>query len=60
VHHDLQTVRSYFDWLLILNVRVIAQGPVSEVYTAENLRRAYGGQIALLDPHQILDNAPAA
>ncbi|MBB3230987.1 metal ABC transporter ATP-binding protein [Halomonas stenophila] len=49
VHHDLQTVRSYFDWLLILNVRVIAQGPVSEVYTAENLKRAYGGQIALLD-----------
>jgi len=60
VHHDLQTVRSYFDWLLILNVRVIAQGPVDEVYTAENLRRAYGGQIALLDPRQILDNAPAA
>ncbi|MCM2972916.1 metal ABC transporter ATP-binding protein [Larsenimonas suaedae] len=49
VHHDLQTVRSYFDWMLILNVRVIAQGPVEEVYTAENLKRAYGGQIALLD-----------
>ncbi|QFU00779.1 High-affinity zinc uptake system ATP-binding protein ZnuC [Halomonas sp. THAF5a] len=49
VHHDLQTVRSYFDWLLILNVRVIAQGPVAEVYTAEHLRQAYGGQIALLD-----------
>ncbi|PSJ21912.1 manganese ABC transporter ATP-binding protein [Halomonas sp. ND22Bw] len=49
VHHDLQTVCSYFDWLLLLNVRVIAQGPVREVYTADNLRRAYGGQIALLD-----------
>ncbi|WP_127145364.1 metal ABC transporter ATP-binding protein [Pelagibacterium montanilacus] len=49
VHHDLQTVRSYFDWLVILNVRVIAQGPVSDVYTAENLKRAYGGQIALLE-----------
>jgi len=49
VHHDLNTVRSYFDWLLLLNIRVIAQGPVAEVYTAENLRRAYGGQIALLD-----------
>jgi manganese/zinc/iron transport system ATP- binding protein len=33
---------------VILNVRVIAQGPVAEVYTAENLRRAYGGQISLL------------
>jgi manganese/zinc/iron transport system ATP- binding protein len=49
VHHDLQTVRSYFDWLVLLNVRVIAQGPVREVYTADNLRRAYGGQIALLE-----------
>lgn len=48
VHHDLQTVTSYFDWMLILNVRTIAQGPVNSVYTAENLRAAYGGQIALL------------
>ena len=48
VHHDLQTVTSYFDWMLILNVRTIAQGPVSRVYTADNLRAAYGGQIALL------------
>jgi manganese/zinc/iron transport system ATP- binding protein len=49
VHHDLQTVRRYFDWLVILNVRVIAQGPVAEVYTPENLRRAYGGQVALIE-----------
>ncbi|WP_110684916.1 metal ABC transporter ATP-binding protein [Salinicola aestuarinus] len=49
VHHDLQTVRTYFDWLLILNVRVIAQGPVEAIYTADNLRKAYGGQIALLE-----------
>ncbi|HUF56562.1 MAG TPA: metal ABC transporter ATP-binding protein [Thermohalobaculum sp.] len=48
VHHDLQTVREYFDWLVLLNVRVIAQGPVAEVYTPRNLRRAYGGQISLL------------
>jgi manganese/zinc/iron transport system ATP- binding protein len=48
VHHDLQTVTHYFDWMLLLNVRIIAQGPVSDVYTADNLRAAYGGQIALL------------
>lgn len=48
VHHDLQTVTTYFDWLLMLNVRTIAQGPVDEVYTAEHLHAAYGGQIALL------------
>jgi len=46
VHHDLQTVASYFDWMLILNVRAIAQGPVDRVYTGENLHAAYGGRIA--------------
>ena len=49
VHHDLQTVRSYFDWLVILNLRVLAQGPVDEVYTMDNLHKAYGGQIKLLE-----------
>ncbi|TLF52101.1 metal ABC transporter ATP-binding protein [Halomonas urmiana] len=60
VHHDLQTVRSYFDWLLILNVRVIAQGPVAEIYTAEHLRQAYGGQIALLDQGTFLSREDTA
>jgi manganese/zinc/iron transport system ATP- binding protein len=49
VHHDLQTVRAYFDWLVLLNVRVVAQGRVEEVYTAEHLRKAYGGRIALIE-----------
>jgi manganese/zinc/iron transport system ATP- binding protein len=49
VHHDLQTVPEYFDWVTLLNVRRIAGGPVAEVFTEENLRRAYGGRIALLN-----------
>jgi ABC-type Mn/Zn transport systems, ATPase component len=49
VHHDLQTVRTTFDWMVLLNVRMIAQGPVDEVYTRENLHAAYGGNVALLD-----------
>ncbi len=57
VHHDLQTVRRYFDWIVILNVRVIAQGPVAEAYTPEHLRRAYGGQISLIEG---IEAAPAA
>ena len=48
VHHDLQTVERYFDWIVLLNRRIVAQGPVTQVYTADNLRRAYGGQIALI------------
>jgi manganese/zinc/iron transport system ATP- binding protein len=45
VHHDLQTVPEYFDWVLLLNVRRIAAGPVEEVFTEENLRLTYGGRI---------------
>ena len=45
VHHDLQTVPEYFDWVLLLNVRRIAAGPVAEVFTDANLRTAYGGRV---------------
>ncbi len=41
VHHDLNTVKDYFDWLTLLNIKVIAHGPVDEVYTKENVRRTY-------------------
>lgn len=48
VHHDLQTVQEYFDWVMLLNVRCIASGPVGQVFTEENLRRTYGGRVAFL------------
>lgn len=48
VHHDLQTVPEYFDQVTLLNVRRIASGPVSEVFTDENLRATYGGRMAFL------------
>ena len=54
VHHDLQTVRNYFDWLLLLNVRVIASGKADEVFNIDYLRQAYGGQIALLNDSDAL------
>lgn len=46
VHHDLQTVPEYFDWVTLINVRRIACGPVREVFTEQNLRAAYGGRVA--------------
>lgn len=49
VHHDLQTVPEYFDWVTLLNVRRIASGPVEQVFTEQNLRLAYGGRIAFLE-----------
>jgi manganese/zinc/iron transport system ATP- binding protein len=50
VHHDLQTVPEYFDWVTLLNVRRIASGPVNEVFTEENLRQTYGGRVSFLKP----------
>lgn len=48
VHHDLQTVPEYFDWVGLINVRRIAAGPVAEAFTEANLRATYGGRIAFL------------
>ena len=48
VHHALQTVPEYFDWVTLLNVRMIASGPVSEVFTEANIRLAYGGRVPFL------------
>ncbi|MEM7236882.1 MAG: metal ABC transporter ATP-binding protein [Pseudomonadota bacterium] len=53
VHHDLATVRDYYDWLVLLNVRIVAQGPVAETLTTEALRTTYGGQIALIEDRTI-------
>lgn len=42
VHHDLQTVPEYFDWVTFLNVKKVATGPVKEVFNDENLTKTYG------------------
>ena len=49
VHHDLASVARYFDWLVLLNMRVVASGPTEEVFTQENLQKTYGGKLSLLD-----------
>ena len=60
VHHDLQTVPEYFDWVLLLNVRRIAAGPVAEVFTDANLRLAYGGRVPFqAGPPDALASRPA-
>ena len=48
VHHDLQTVVDYFDWVMLLNIRRIASGPVPEAFTSDNLRETYGGRLAFM------------
>jgi manganese/zinc/iron transport system ATP- binding protein len=49
VHHDLRTVPQYFDWVALLNMRLVASGPVATTFTPENLRKTYGGRLAILD-----------
>ena len=49
VHHDIETLKEYFDWALLLNVRLEAIGPASEVVTPETLRRTYGGRMAFME-----------
>ena len=49
VHHDLHTVPEYFDYLVLLNVRTVAVGPMEETFTDENLQRTYGGRLTILD-----------
>ena len=48
VHHDLQTVSNYFDWIVMLNTRLIASGPTEEVFQTDLLYEAYGGKLNIL------------
>lgn len=48
VHHDLQTVADYFDWVLLLNVRKVALGPINETFTHDNLQKTYGGRLTFV------------
>lgn len=45
VHHDLATVQTYFTHVFLVNGAGVAQGPVAEAFTADNLQRAYGGRL---------------
>ncbi len=48
VHHDLNTAETYFDWVILLNMRLIASGPTEKVLNAENLHLAYGKNFILM------------
>lgn len=41
VHHDLQTVPEYFDWVTLLNTKMIGSGEVKEVFTPELIKLTY-------------------
>ena len=41
VHHDLQTVKEYFDYVTFINISVMASGHVNDVFTEENIEKTY-------------------
>jgi manganese/zinc/iron transport system ATP- binding protein len=46
VHHDLESAPDYFDWVVMLNEVVVAEGPMDTTFTVDNLRSAYGGVVS--------------
>lgn len=48
VHHDIHSAMNYFDWLIMLNLHLVASGPKEQVATEELLRKTYGGKLNLL------------
>lgn len=49
VHHDLQSAMDYFDWMIFLNTRIVASGPIKDVFTTEILQKTYGGNLNMLE-----------
>ncbi len=48
VHHDLQSAPHYFDWLVLINTRLIATGPTETTFTEKNIHETYGGKLSIL------------
>lgn len=48
VHHDLQSAVTYFNWVLLLNMRLVASGPTEKVFTQDLLQETYGGKLTVL------------
>lgn len=45
VHHDLSNIDNYFDHMIMINQRSIAQGPVAQALTADNLTETFGANL---------------
>jgi len=48
VHHDLQTVKEYFDYTILLNKTILASGATEDVFTPEQLQKTYGGKLFMM------------
>jgi manganese/zinc/iron transport system ATP- binding protein len=48
VHHDLQSAYEYFDWIVMLNTRLVASGSKNDVFNADMLGETYGSKLTML------------
>jgi len=48
VHHDLQSALQFFNWVVLLNMRLVASGPTEKAFTTALLQETYGGKLTLL------------
>lgn len=56
VHHDLAKVNQYFDYLVMINQRLVAFGKTDQVFNSENLDKTYGGRLTILQKSdQLID-----
>lgn len=46
VHHDIHTVRDYFDCVTLINMRIVDSGDVEDVFHDENLSRTYRANVS--------------
>jgi manganese/zinc/iron transport system ATP- binding protein len=49
VHHDLITVKKYFDFIFFMNRKEIAYGPISTTMTPENISKTFYKEIETND-----------
>lgn len=42
VHHDLSTIEKYFDYLVLVNHKIVTSGYVKDIFTPDNINQAYG------------------
>ena len=42
IHHDLATIEKYFDYLVLVNHKIVASGYVKDIFTPDNINQAYG------------------
>ncbi len=49
VYHDLAQTAEIFDWMILLNLRLVGCGPIQDIMTPEMIQKAYGMESLLLD-----------